>query len=448
MTPHFTLLLLLAQSPEQLRPVFPQQAAVTLGGEVGDWARLPLPDAVLRQVDRDLADVRLFDSSGRLVPFVVQRERPFDPETQVRLVQISATRKETPAGPGTPNLFEETAIFALPTQRARTPRLEFSTPLSRFVRRAVIEALTEKGAVVGRIETLFRLPGAGERLEVWMPALEKDALRLRVTLNGQDDGFVTPSAVATFAERGPPETTLEWPITQAPRREGKSTVWQLEKPRGIVPMRLSVKTTTPWFNRQVIVRSSSGVQGRSRGRQGERDLPEEPPSRLDLADEGGATDRIHQRRALRPHSAGPPAPGSQAGGPTRQMPRQRGTEEVSIAADHGQRLLHRPRRQVTGAADRGGAGARTARPGHGRFVVCCTGQRLSQPGDCQRRVRNIVGSGRPDPAAQPGPGRGGSLRVAEICTSRTCVSGSKGRSRCTTKGTSHPLESKSRTSAR
>ena len=101
MTPLFTLLLL-AQSPEQLRTVFPQQAAVTLGGQVGDWARLPLPDAVLRQVDRDLADVRLVDSAGRLVPFVVQRERPYDPETQVRLVQISAVRKETPAGPGTP----------------------------------------------------------------------------------------------------------------------------------------------------------------------------------------------------------------------------------------------------------------------------------------------------------------------------------------------------------
>jgi hypothetical protein len=206
--------------------------------------------------------VRLVDSGGRLVPFVVQRERPYDPELQVRLVQISATRKETPAAPGTPNLYEETAIFALPTQRARTPRLEFSSPISRFVRRAQIEALTEKGVVVGRIETtLFRLPGAGERLEVWLPALEKDATRLRVTLNGQDDGFITPSAVATFAERGPPETTLEWPITTAPQREGKATVWQLEKPRGIVPMRLSVKTTTPWFNLQVTVRSSSGVLG-------------------------------------------------------------------------------------------------------------------------------------------------------------------------------------------
>src|SRR3990167_7418280 len=161
MTPLFTLLLL-AQSPEQLRTVFPQQAAVRLGGQPGEWARLPLPDVVLRQVDPDLADVRLVEAAGRLVPFVVQRERPSEPERQVRLVQLSANRKETPAGPGTPNLYEETAIFALPAHRARTPWLEFSSNSSRFVRRAVIEALTEKGAVVGRIETtLFRLPGAG-----------------------------------------------------------------------------------------------------------------------------------------------------------------------------------------------------------------------------------------------------------------------------------------------
>lgn len=264
MTPLIALLLL-AQSPEQLRTVFPQQAGVRLEGRVGEWARLPLPDAVLRQVDRDLADVRLFDASGKLVPFVVQRERPSEAEQRVRLVQLSATRKETAADRGTPNLFEETALFALPAERARTPRLEFSSPVSRFVRRAVIEALTERGAVVGRMETtLFRLPGAGERMEVWMPALEKDAMRLRVTLNGQDDGFITPSAVATFAERGPPQTTLEWPITQAPRREGKSTVWQLEKPRGIVPMRLSVKTTSPWFNRQVTVRGATRVLGQGR----------------------------------------------------------------------------------------------------------------------------------------------------------------------------------------
>jgi hypothetical protein len=259
------IVLILAQSPEQLRTVFPQQASVRLEGRAGEWARLPLPDAVLRQVDRDLADVRLFDGTGTLVPFVVQRERPSEAEARVRLVQISATRNETAADPGTPNLFEETALFALPAQRARTPRLEFSSPLSRFVRRAVIEALTEQGGVVGRMKTtLFRLPGAGERMEVWMPALEKDAMRLRVTLKGQADGFVTPSAVATFAERGPPETTLEWPITQAPRREGKATVWQLEKPRGIVPMRLAVKTTTPWFNREVTVRSASGVLGQGR----------------------------------------------------------------------------------------------------------------------------------------------------------------------------------------
>ncbi|MDP2269147.1 MAG: hypothetical protein Q8K32_00365 [Archangium sp.] len=264
MTPLITLLLL-AQSPEQLRTVFPQQAAVRLEGRVGAWARLPLPDVVLRQVDRDLADVRLFDASGKLVPFVVQRERPFEAEQRVWLTQVSASRQETAADPGTPHFFEETATFALPSQRARTPRLEFNSHVSRFVRRAVIEALTEKGVVVARIETtLFRLPGTGERMEVWLPALEKDAQRLRVTLNGQDDGFITPTAVATFAERGPPETTLAWPITQSPQREGTSTVWQLEKPRGIAPMRLSVKTTTPWFNREVTVRSASGELGRGR----------------------------------------------------------------------------------------------------------------------------------------------------------------------------------------
>ena len=264
MTPFFTLLLL-AQSPEQLRTLFPQQAEVSLEGRPGSWARLPLPEAVLGQVDRDLSDVRLMDGVGTLVPFVVQRERPYEPEQRVTLVQLGASRKESPAGPGTPHLFEETATFALPTERARTPRLEFLTPVHSFVRRAQLEALNDAGVVVGRVETtLFRLPQAGERLEVWMPALEKSATKLRVTLSGQDDGFLTPIAVATFAERGPPETTLAWPITEPAVRDGRVTVWRLDKPRGFVPMRLALKTTTPWFNRVVTVRSASGVLGQGR----------------------------------------------------------------------------------------------------------------------------------------------------------------------------------------
>ena len=245
-------MLLLAQAPEPLRAAFSQQGSVVLPGRPGDWARLPLPDTVLRQVERDLADVRLVDASGVLVPFVIQRERAFDPEKRVWLTQISATRKETPAGQGTPNLYEETALFSLPTTRARTPRLEFSTSTSRFVRKVVIDALTEKGTVVGHLETTFFRLSQAEQLSVWLPALEREAVRVRVTLTGQDDGFLSPSAVATFAERGPPETTLLWPITAAPVTDGKSTVYRFEKPKGIVPMRLSIKTTTPWFSREIV----------------------------------------------------------------------------------------------------------------------------------------------------------------------------------------------------
>ncbi len=257
-------LLVLSQSPEPLRALFSQQAEVSLVGEVGEWARLPLPEEVLTRVDRDLADVRLVDADGRLVPFVVQRERPLDPERRVQLVQLSATRKETPAGPGTPNLFEERAVFSLPGDRARTPRLEFSTSQPRFVRRVKIDALTERGDVAGHLETtLFRIAQA-ERLEVWLPALAGDVTRLDVTLIGQDDGFLAPVAWATFAERGPPPTTLEWPVTAAPVSEARGTVFRFERPRGLVPMRLSVKTSTPWFDRQVTVRSARAVLAEGR----------------------------------------------------------------------------------------------------------------------------------------------------------------------------------------
>ncbi len=247
------MLSLLTQAPEPLRTVFPQQATVE-AGRPGNWARLPLPDAVLRQVDPDLADVRLMDPSGALVPFVIQRERPFEPGMRVGLAQISATRKETPAGTGTPNIYEETAIFALPmSARTRTPRLDFSTSTSRFVRKASIDALSDGGEVLGHVETtLFRLPQA-EQLTVWLPAVERYATRVRVTLIGQADGFLSPSAMVGFVERRPAESVLEWPITDAPVTEGKWTVYRLEKPRGIVPRRVSIKTSTPWFNREVMV---------------------------------------------------------------------------------------------------------------------------------------------------------------------------------------------------
>ncbi len=258
-------LLLLAQAPEKLGTVFPKRAEVVLATQTGEWARLPLPEGVLSQVDRDLADVRLFDAAGGLVPFVVQRERTYDPESQVLLNMVAVSRQETPSGAGTPNRYEEVVMFNLPSTRARTPRLEFETTASRFVRHALIEAISTTGAVLGRMDTtLFRIPGVGEQLEVWLPALEQNATRLRLTLTGQDDGFLSPMAHATFAERGPRETSLEWPLTDAPRTEGTQTVYRLGKPRGVVPMRLSVKTTTPWFNRVVTVRNGSAVLGEGR----------------------------------------------------------------------------------------------------------------------------------------------------------------------------------------
>lgn len=174
---------MLTQAPEELRSVFPQKATV------------------------DLADVRLVDANGALTPFVIQRERPFEPAARIGLTQNSASRKETSAGPGTPNLFEETVIFALPpTSRTRTPRLDFNTSIPRFVRKAVIDALTDRNVVVGHLETtLFRLPQV-EQLTVWLPAIERRATKVRVALVGQDDGFLSLSAIASFAERGPPET--------------------------------------------------------------------------------------------------------------------------------------------------------------------------------------------------------------------------------------------------
>jgi hypothetical protein len=229
------------------------------------WVRVPLVEEVLSLVERDLSDVRLFDGNGALVPFVVQHQRPGTPAEQTSLSQRSAVRRELPGQAGTPNIYEEVATFALPEGQRRLASLVLTTQNENFVRQVKTELLSSSGDVVSRTDsTVFRFPDGAERLDVPLREVSPQAKQLRLTLQGQGDGYLTPRVLANFAEVAPTPTTLMWPVTGQPIVREGSTLWKVSKPPGVVPMRLSASTTARWFNRVVKVKSPSFVLGEGR----------------------------------------------------------------------------------------------------------------------------------------------------------------------------------------
>jgi hypothetical protein len=255
----------LAQQAGNTSALFSHSAEVRVVGQPGEWARLPLPEEVLQQVDRDLGDCRLVDASGAYVPFVVQRERHALAGQRVALKLLSARRNEVVETEGAPHQYEETLVFALHSAPSSSTRLEFETNATEFARIALVETLTPQGEVLSRVETtFFRIPTLGERLELLLPPLGQAASQVRISLRGQGTGYVNLQAFAVSSPSTSRPTTLQWPISTAPLIQNQTSVWSFDKPPGVIPLRLALQTSTPWFNRWVSLGNARGEIARGR----------------------------------------------------------------------------------------------------------------------------------------------------------------------------------------
>jgi hypothetical protein len=246
-------------APVALRRLFPREAEVRL--EKSGLSRLALPPEVLAACRPDLSDLRLFGAPGVEIPFLVDAGTA--PEGGGEVVQrfqprvLEATRHEA-ARAHAPPLRSESFDLEWPTQVPRTGHwtLIADVRAAAFVARVRVDGLDGSGGATPLMDrgSIFRLGGAGpaEKLRLPLPAFQ--GRRLRVLLEGEQSFWLEPAfrmeSAASLEPGAPIAVPLE--ILSSQSADGKTLV-ELARPRGLVPDRLRLGTTTGTFDRRVEV---------------------------------------------------------------------------------------------------------------------------------------------------------------------------------------------------
>jgi hypothetical protein len=245
-----------------LRALFPKEAEVTI--EKPGVSRLPLPPEVLSACRPDLSDLRLLDSSGNEMAFLL--DGGVDPNAKVKVVEsagamvVDVNRKELRREEG-PTIYREEYQLAVPEvpSGAGQWQIVVKTARPRFVRRLNVSVVEGDGALTSLVEnaSLFRLPelpdASKEHVSFPLPAFSGS--RLAVAIEGEDDAYLAPAFELTASRAIETARPLVVPLEEVGRHaaEGR-TVIELSRPPGLVPDLLKVETTTPWFQRPVVVR--------------------------------------------------------------------------------------------------------------------------------------------------------------------------------------------------
>ncbi len=254
---------------DRLRALFPQEAPIT--APAGRLARLVLPPEVVAACRSDLSDLRIFDASGREVPYLVDAGRRGlrDGESGLEVTRTASLeirgvdRARTDRESGPP-LYRESYTLAVP---ADLPAgllwdLEAVTSRPRFVKKVEVAVGGGEGGDEGAATgenlaggSLFRLDAGRERTTVPLPAFT--AAALTVSLEGEDGGYLEPAFRLVTGRTIAGRERAVVPLAEVARRreggdEGRTEV-ELERPRGLVPDALRLTTTTPAFSRAVEV---------------------------------------------------------------------------------------------------------------------------------------------------------------------------------------------------
>ncbi|HYV86584.1 MAG TPA: hypothetical protein VFB49_11780, partial [Patescibacteria group bacterium] len=255
-----------AKPPIELARLFPKEAEVT--AQPGGLSRLVLPPEVLAECRPDLSDLRLFDAAGRETSFLIDSGGAPDEriEAQRRFTPrlLDSRRDETPR-PGAPSLRRETFDLSTPGEASPSAAaapggwtLVADVRAGEFVARVRVEQVGAGGTVMVLVPetSLFRLAGArpAEKTRLPLPPLA-GVSRLRVVLESEQSTWLTPSftleSTRVLDRGGQIAVPLAVVVTRG--AEGR-TVAEAERPRGILPDRLHVETSTGTFDRKVEIR--------------------------------------------------------------------------------------------------------------------------------------------------------------------------------------------------
>ncbi len=252
-------------SPPPLPSLFARRAEVQVA--TPGLQALEVPLEIVRACRPGLADLRLW-STDREVPYLLDTTGP-DPWTlaeriDVRPGKIREDDRSPFCDPAQRDAFTHCELIELAgPPRGGAWELVFDAAAPRFVERVLVAARRgDRLQPIVREEAIYRLPGGPpDRVRVPLPDAAVGA-QLVVVLRGDR----APLAPRLRLERGEVvrgADTLEAPLEVAREwrdREGTHVV--LERPRGLLPTALEVRTTTGAFDRAVRVFDVGGGAAR------------------------------------------------------------------------------------------------------------------------------------------------------------------------------------------
>jgi hypothetical protein len=242
---------------EALSTLFPLRA--TVSAPAPGLNRLELSPDVVSACRADLADLRIIAGDGREIPYIVDSPEPAGTSIVVQhraeLEILNATRSQQQLDDRVTS-YRETFELLLPTPPADIQGwdLVLSIGEREFVGRLDVIAVDREGTMTSVIGgSVFRLPDAhAEKLRFALSA--PGAVRLEVILENQNTGFLEPRFAAESGRVLPLSASAELPLDiREIRTLTNATEVVINRPRGLVPRRLAITTTTDTFRRRVTV---------------------------------------------------------------------------------------------------------------------------------------------------------------------------------------------------
>jgi len=238
-----------------LASLLAQEAPITAAAP--GLVRLVLTPEVIRSCRPDLSDLRVFDTAGREVAFLVDSLR-LDEALEVTETLdgevVGVRREKTEPERGLAKTLEIYALAVPPREpRAGTWNLVFESSSPRFVREVSVYQGGEKDEqALAANEPIFRLDGDTRRLRLPLPPLGEGVLR--VEISGQEGFYLEPKLRFESGRRIEASEPRGVPLDEIAREQGKGrTVVELARPSGLVPAWLRVETRTGTLRRPVSV---------------------------------------------------------------------------------------------------------------------------------------------------------------------------------------------------
>ncbi len=257
---------------DDLAPLFPMRAEIETAPVL---ARLPLSEEVLSEVRPDLSDIRIIDAAGQAIPFVIDDGAPRLRSPAVRSVEIRSAQRDRR---DRLRHLERFTLAVPPAAQGAPQHLRIETVQRDFVANISVGSTSGDSIAEG---TIFRFAptrfGVVDHVEIPLP----DGLPNEVVITiASETTYLEPRFVMRERVPSPTADRMSIPLEiLSERTEEHASILVVRRPRGIVPSRLTLATSSEVFHRRVRVRDLGSLTAGQRDEAG-RELADDSVHRV------------------------------------------------------------------------------------------------------------------------------------------------------------------------